>query len=112
MTQHPDIIKFPSGAIRSGDADRERYDLITPIGLRRLALTYAEGAVKYGDRNWERGLPASVMLNHALRHLVLWTSGDETEDHLAHAAWNLLGLMHFEECRPDLMNMPPSRSHS
>ena len=106
MTMHPDTIRFPTGAMRSGDAERERYDLISPIGLRRLAETYAEGAAKYGDRNWEHGFPASVIINHALRHLNLWLEGDTREDHLAHAAWNMFALMHFEDQRPDLIDVP------
>ena len=56
MNDHPDTIKFPSGAVRSNDADSERYDLITPIGLRRLALTCAEGEAKYGAHNWTKGI--------------------------------------------------------
>jgi len=99
------IKEFPSGAVRSSDADNERYDLITPIGLRRLAMTYAEGAKKYGEYNWLKGIPASDLLNHALRHLNLFMLGDRSEDHLAHAAWNIFALMHFEETRPDLFEM-------
>jgi hypothetical protein len=101
-----ETIEFPSGAVRSGDAEQTRFDLITPIGLRRLAETCAEGAAKYGDRNWEQGFPASSLMNHALRHLNLWLAGDASEDHLAHAAWNVLALMHFEERRPELVDVP------
>lgn len=101
-----DTITFETGAMRSGDAEGERYDLITPVGLRRLAETCADGASKYGDRNWEKGFPVSVLVNHALRHINLWLSGDDSEDHLAHAAWNLLGVMHFEELRPELIDLP------
>jgi len=106
MTDEPTIIKFPTGAQRSGDAESQRYDLITPIGLRRLAETYAEGAAKYGERNWENGFPASVLMNHALRHLNLWLYGDDSEDHLAHAAWNLFAVMHFEESMPEMFDVP------
>lgn len=106
MSDTPNIIKFPTGAQRSGDAQSERYDLITPIGLRRLAETYAEGAVRHGERNWELGMPASVLTNHALRHINLWLDGDDSEDHLAHAAWNLFALMHFEELQPELIDVP------
>ena len=102
----PTTVEFPTGAIRSGDADAERFDLITPIGLRRLAQTCAEGAAKYGDRNWEQGFPASVLVNHALRHLNLWLLGDMSEDHLSHAAWNVLGIMHFEELMPEMIDIP------
>ncbi|MEQ8785098.1 MAG: DUF5664 domain-containing protein [Pirellulaceae bacterium] len=106
MTMHPDTIKFPTGAQRSGDAETERFDLISPVSLSRLAQTYAEGAAKYGERNWELGMPASALVNHAARHLNLWLSGDVREDHLAHAAWNLFALMHFEATRPDLIDVP------
>lgn len=100
---------FASGAVRSTDANDVRYDLITPIGLRRLASTCAEGARKYGPYNWTKGIPASVMLNHAIRHVYLWLQGDASEDHLAHAAWGLCGVMHFEEAMPEMIDIP-SRS--
>ncbi len=109
MTEPPTIIQFPTGARRSGDAQSERYDLITPIGLRRLAETYAEGAARHGERNWELGMPASALVNHALRHMNLWMTGDDSEDHLAHAAWNMLALMHFEELHPALIDIPARR---
>ena len=94
---------FETGAVRSRDADSVRYDLITPIGLRRLAETYAEGALKYGENNWLAGIPSSDLFNHAVRHLYLWLAGDTSEDHLAHAAWNIFAIMHFEEARPELI---------
>lgn len=50
---------FSTGAVRSTDAENERWDLIPPIGLRRLAETCAEGARKYGVNNWQKGIPAS-----------------------------------------------------
>jgi len=100
---------FATGAVRSTDADSVRFDLITPIGLRRLAETCAEGARKYGDHNWTRGIPASVMLNHAIRHIYLYLAGDDSEDHLAHAAWNLLGVCHFEEVLPEMIDLPARR---
>lgn len=95
-------IAYSTGAVRSTDAENTRYDLISPVGLRRVAETCAEGAAKYGDYNWEKGMPISDLLNHGLRHLYLYLSGDRSEDHLAHAAWNVLGAMHSEECWPGL----------
>lgn len=107
-----DIIRFSTGARRSGDAEDERYDLIATAGLRRLARTYAEGAHRYGERNWELGMPASTLINHALRHLNLWLAGNSDEDHLAHAAWNLFALMHFDEACPELIDVPSRRPES
>lgn len=91
-----------TGAVRSTDALKSRYDLISPIGLRRVAETYAEGATKYGDFNWELGFPIGDILNHAIRHVYLYLSGDRSEDHLAHAGWNLMAAMHSEEKWPHL----------
>lgn len=95
-------VEYSTGAVRGSDAEGYRYDLISPIGLRRLAETCHEGSAKYGDYNWERGMPVSDMLNHALRHVYLYLSGDRSEDHLAHSAWNMLAAMHSEELWPHL----------
>ncbi len=92
---------FASGAVRSTESDGYRFDLISPHALLRIAATHKEGADKYGDHNWRRGLPFSDTLNHAMHHLVQYMQGDRTEDHLAHAAWNLHAVMEMEATRPD-----------
>jgi hypothetical protein len=106
MNTEMNVTTFSTGAVRGNDAENVRFDLITPIGLRRLAETCAEGARKYTDHNWEKGMPASTLLNHAIRHIYLWLQGDDTEDHLAHSAWNILGVCHFEETMPEMIDLP------
>lgn len=98
----PGTKSFSTGAVRSDDADNTRYDLISPIGLRRLAETCREGAEKYSDFNWEKGMPVGEMLNHGIKHLFEYLAGDRSEDHLAHAAWNCMAAMHSEELWPEL----------
>lgn len=93
---------FSTGAVRSSDCDNERWDLLSPIGLRRVAGTCGEGAKKYSEYNWENGMPVLTMLNHAIRHIFKYLAGDRSEDHLAHAAWNLLAACHSEELWPEL----------
>jgi len=90
------LAKFETGAVRQ-ELDDVRYDLISVVGLRRLAETYAEGAKKYTDHNWRKGMPFSVLLNHLIKHIYQYLDGDRDEDHLAHAAWGLFALMDFEE---------------
>lgn len=105
MTQTPEpnpLHKFDTGAVRSSDCRKARYDLITPIGLRALAETYAEGAEKFGEGNWENGMPVTDMLNHALTHIYAFLGGDRSEDHLGHASWNLLGAIHSHKQWPHL----------
>lgn len=91
---------FDSGAVRSKVT--ERYDLLAPHAMKRLAETYAEGAEKYDDHNWLKGMPFSQTMNHALKHCFQYLSGDRSEDHLAHAAWGLLAMLEFDETRPEL----------
>lgn len=87
---------FPTGAVRDDRGGKGRFDLLSPIALKRLARHYEAGAVKYADRNWEKGIPLSRSLDSALRHLFAFLEGDRTEDHLAAAAWNVFAIMHTE----------------
>lgn len=97
--------QFETGAVRSSDKANVRYDLISPIGMRRLAETMEEGRQKYGYFNWERGMPIGDILNHALAHIFAYLEGKPTgEDDLAHAAWNLFAAMHMEETHPNLQH--------
>jgi len=93
---------YETGAVRSSDCAAVRYDLISPIGLDALARTYAEGASKYGPHNWENGMPAADLINHAIRHLYKFLAGSREEDDLGHAAWNILGAIHSLEKWPEL----------
>lgn len=47
------------------------------------------GAKKYEDRNWERGLPMSCFADSAIRHLEKAIAGYTDEDHWAAALWNV-----------------------
>lgn len=93
---------FETGAVRSADRDAERWDLMSPVGLKALARTYAEGAAKRGAANWENGMPVTDLLNHAIGHIYDFLGGDRSEDHLAHAAWNVIGAIHSLEVWPHL----------
>lgn len=96
------ITKFETGAVRSSDRAGQRYDLISPIGIRRIAETCDEGAKKYDDFNWEKGMPVHDLLNHVIAHCYMYLSGDRSEDHLAHAGWGCLAACHSEELWPHL----------
>jgi len=97
--------QFETGAIRDPAAGKGRYDLISPIALRRLALHYEAGAAKYSDRNWEKGIPASRCFSSAVRHLFRWIAGGKTEDHLSAAVWNIFCIMHYQETRPEVIDI-------
>ncbi len=86
-----------SGGVREAPTGKGRFDLIPPIGTTRLAQHYENGAKKYADRNWEKGLPLGRYLDSALRHMNQFMAGDRSEDHLAAVAWNMFCYMHTEQ---------------
>ena len=94
--------RYDTGAVRNGDCEDVRYDLISPIGLEALARTYAEGAAKRGRNNWENGMPVNDLLNHAIAHIYKFLGGDRSEDHLGHATWNVIGAIHSLKLWPEL----------
>lgn len=63
---------------------------VPTYSLERLAITLNEGAVKYGERNWEKGLPERDLQIHAIDHLLNYVRLDLSEDHLGHALCNIM----------------------
>lgn len=106
-------VKFDTGAVRSsvtaGGIKPADYSQHTAAGMRRLAEAQAEGNTKYGYGNWQKGIPVSNLLSHALAHIFALQCGDISEDHLGHALWNLDKAAHFIETRPDLIDVVPLR---
>lgn len=101
--------EFESGAVRDMHTGKGRFDLLPMCVLMRLAQHYEAGALKYSDRNWEKGIPAHSFADSAFRHLVKYMDGQNDEDHLIAAIWNLCGLAWTEEKRPELIDIPARR---
>lgn len=105
--------EFTTGAVRDVCEDKPRYKLIPVRPLRRLAELMGRGAKKYGERNWEKGMPLSDCYDSAMRHLQQWAEGEGEEDHLAAVAFNIFAIMEYEarvECHQlptELADMGP-----
>ncbi|MCK5608959.1 DUF4406 domain-containing protein [Candidatus Pacearchaeota archaeon] len=89
--------EFSSGAVRDRGDLKPRPDLISPHAQMREGMIYTLGSQKYALRNWEQGMPISVCLASAQRHIEQYKLGETDEDHLAQARWNLGAMIHFEE---------------
>lgn len=63
--------------------------------LDLYAKALDEGACKYGERNWEKGIPESDLVNHAIAHAIKLDACDTSEDHASHLVWNVLTIIHF-----------------
>ena len=89
--------KFTTGSHRDCKEGKGRYDLLSPIAIRRLAEHYENGAKRYNPRNWEKGQPLSGYLDSALRHIFAILEGKKDEDHPSAAMWNMAAYIHTEE---------------
>lgn len=89
--------EFATGTHRELKNGKGRFDLLPPRAIVRVAKRLEYGAQKYGDRDWDKGLPYSKTIDSALRHIFQFMRGENNEDHLAAAATQILSLMDTEE---------------
>lgn len=86
------------------DADKPRYDLIPPELLEETAIVLTYGAVKYSERNWEKGMAWHRPFGALMRHMWAWWRGENVDpetgfSHLAHAACCIAFLIAYERRR-------------
>lgn len=98
--------EFATGAVRDMATGKGRTDLMPAVALLRLSKHYEAGAVKYGERNFTKGIPVSSFMNSALRHIYKYLAGSDDEDHLSAAAFNILGAMLMENENPEMQDVP------
>lgn len=58
--------------------------------LLEVAKHFEEGAKKYGESNWQRGIPTKCYIDSATRHYIKWRRGDIDEPHDRAFCWNLM----------------------
>lgn len=83
------------------DEGKTRYDLIPADGLEALANVYTKGAVKYADRNWEKGMAWHRVFGSLMRHAWKFWRGESHDPetgchHMAMVAWNALALFCYD----------------
>lgn len=67
----------------------ENYDGVTTM-LLEVSKHFEEGAKKYGENNWQKGLPPSCYIDSAIRHYLKFRRGDKDEPHDRAFVWNLM----------------------
>lgn len=58
--------------------------------ILEYACHLEDGCNKYGDRNWEKGIPLSRYVDSGIRHLLKHRRGDDDERHDRAFIWNML----------------------
>jgi len=79
-------------------------DLYTAV--LEVSKQYEAGAVKYSDRNWEKGIPLHCFIDSGVRHYLKFKRGDDDEPHDRAFLWNMLGALWTQENHPELIDLP------
>lgn len=98
--------EFTTGAVRDMHAGKGRFDLLPWHAIHDVAKHCEEGALKYGERNVDRGIPQHSFIDSAMRHLVKYIHNETDEKHLRAAAWNILWALEQETTHPELIDLP------
>ena len=61
-----------------------------PELMLETSVHFEEGAKKYGENNWQKGIPTNCYVDSAVRHYLKWRKGDTDEPHDRAFVWNLL----------------------
>ena len=74
--------------------------------LLNLAKHFADGAKKYTDRNWEKGIPCHCFVDSGVRHYIKFKTGWDDEPHDRAFLWNMYCLLWTLRHHPDLNDLP------
>ncbi len=102
--------QFDTGAVRDIQQGKGRYDLLPWEAIHEIALHCEQGAIKYGERNCEQGIPIHSLIDSATRHLSLYMQGLDDENHLRAAGWNVLFAIWMELKRPEMQDIPQRKN--
>lgn len=106
--------------VDTGDATRlagalDRFLDISDLGrwshmFLEVAKHFEEGAKKYGENNWQKGIPTHCYIDSAVRHYLKWLRGDEDEPHDRAFCWNLLCCIWTCIHKPELNDLPLAKN--
>ena len=97
--------QFETGAVRDMHTGKGRMDLLPLTAIIELSKHCEEGAMKYGEHNIDKGIPQHSLCDSGMRHLVKYMRGDQDENHLRAACWNLMWALEQEANKPFLLDL-------
>lgn len=73
-----------------------------PTMLLEVSKHFEEGAKKYGEHNWQKGIPTNCYIDSAVRHYLKFLRGDKDEPHDRAFVWNIMCCIWTCEHKPEL----------
>ncbi len=83
-------VEYIYAAIRHAICEQDMFDGCAYTMMLEEAIHFEEGAEKYGENNWQKGLPINCYIDSAIRHYLKWSRGDNDERHDRAFMWNLM----------------------
>lgn len=74
--------------------------------ILEVAKHFEDGCRKYGDRNWEKGIPLHCYIDSGVRHYIKVLRGDKDEPHDRAFLWNMLCALWTQNHKPELIDLP------
>lgn len=87
------------------------YDNMADMCLE-LAIHFEEGCKKYGERNWEKGLPVERYVDSGIRHYLKHLRGDTDERHDRAFVWNICCLIWTIDYKPSDEKLGETNEHT
>lgn len=75
--------------------------------LLEVSRHFEDGAKKYGENNWKKGIPVHCYIDSAVRHYLKFVRGDDDEPHDRAFCWNIMCAIWTCKHHPELNDMKP-----
>lgn len=72
-----------------------------PDMMLEVSKHFEDGAKKYGEYNWQKGIPAQSYIDSAVRHLLKYKAGWDDEHHDRAFVWNIICLIWTLDHKPE-----------
>lgn len=82
------------------------YDKNIYTAYLEVAKHFEEGSKKYGEHNWQKGIPTHCYIDSAVRHYLKYLRGDNDEPHDRAFVWNILCCIWTCKHKPMLNDYP------
>lgn len=122
---HDPIIFWIGRYVDTGDVDNifRIFDIIchtddfkifpdTYTMIIEVSKHFEEGCNKYGERNWQKGIPTHCYVDSAIRHYLKFLRGDDDERHDRALVWNLVCLLWTITHKPEMNDLPFSNKEN